>query len=124
MGIRVMIIDDSSVMRKIVARNVRMGMGDELDGLVEASDGVEALQALGQEAVDIVFCDVNMPNMSGIEFLRALRNSPNRDVPVVMVTTEADRDTVLNAKDLGVVGFILKPFSSDQFKAVLEQVSG
>jgi two-component system chemotaxis response regulator CheY len=123
MGLKVMIVDDSAVMRKIVARNVRIALGDRLEGFVEAGDGAEALKTLGGERVDVVFCDVNMPKMNGLEFLRQLKESTELNVPVFMVTTEGSEETVMDALSLGAKGFLRKPFTSDQVLAALEKVT-
>jgi two-component system chemotaxis response regulator CheY len=75
--IRALIVDDSSVMRKIVERSLRQA-GIELDKVVEAGNGAEALTALRNEAVDLILCDINMPVMDGLEFVKCLAPSKTR----------------------------------------------
>jgi two-component system chemotaxis response regulator CheY len=114
MGKKVLIIDDSSTMRKIVTRSLRQA-GLDFDIILEAGDGVEALQLLQNETVDIILSDINMPNMDGIEFLRQkAANAALKRIPVVMITTEAGADILSEAKSLGAAGSIKKPFTPDQ----------
>lgn len=119
MGKRVLIIDDSSTMRKIVTRSLRQA-GLDFDTILEAGDGQEALQLLGKESVDIILSDINMPNMDGIEFLRQKSANPAiRGIPVVMITTEAGADILAEAKALGAKGSIKKPFTPEQVSETL-----
>ena len=119
MAMNVLIVDDSSVMRKIVERSLRQSTKEAIDSVVEASDGAEALEKLQQGPIQAVFCDVNMPNVNGLEFLRRLKDSPQAGTPVIMVTTEGGEKTVMEAISLGAKGFIKKPFTSPQMEAAL-----
>lgn len=119
MGKKVLIIDDSSTMRKIVTRSLRQA-GLDFDIILEAGDGQEALQLLAKENVDIILSDINMPNMDGIEFLRQKSaNAAIKGIPVVMITTEAGADILAEAKSLGAKGSIKKPFTPEQVSEVL-----
>jgi two-component system chemotaxis response regulator CheY len=119
MEINVLIVDDSVVMRKIIGRSIRQAAADILKEVYEAGDGVEALAELDKHEVTMIFSDVNMPNMSGMEFLRALADTPHKGTPVIMVTTEGVEKTVLEALSLGAVGFVRKPFAASQLEAVI-----
>ncbi len=121
MEINVLIVDDSAVMRKIIGRSIRQAAADILKEVYEAGDGVEALAELDKHEVTMIFSDVNMPNMSGMEFLRALADTPHKGTPVIMVTTEGVEKTVLEALSLGAVGFVRKPFEASQLEAVIRQ---
>ena len=121
MEINVLIVDDSAVMRKIIGRSIRQAAADILKEVYEAGDGVEALAELDKHEVTMIFSDVNMPNMSGMEFLRALGDTPHKGKPVIMVTTEGVEKTVLEALSLGAVGFVRKPFEASQLEAVIRQ---
>ena len=121
MEINVLIVDDSAVMRKIIGRSIRQAAADILKEVYEAGDGVEALAELDKHEVTMIFSDVNMPNMSGMEFLRALADTPHNGTPVIMVTTEGVEKTVLEALSLGAVGFVRKPFEASQLEAVIRQ---
>jgi len=114
--LRALIVDDSSVMRKIVVRALQQG-GLTLSELYEAGNGSEALEVLRHNKVDLVLSDINMPVMDGLEFVRQLRNVENaRGVPVVMITTEGSESHVKEAISSGARGYIRKPFTPDQMK--------
>jgi two-component system chemotaxis response regulator CheY len=122
--IRALIIDDSSVMRKIVERSLRQA-GIELERVVEAGNGAEALGALENEAVDLILCDINMPVMDGLEFVRQLGTVEKaKGVPVVMITTEGSESHVVEALSAGARGYIRKPFTPDQVKEHVLPVLG
>jgi two-component system, chemotaxis family, chemotaxis protein CheY len=115
-NIRVLIVDDSSVMRKIVERSLRQA-DIKLGEVMEASNGMEALAVLNEKKVDLILCDINMPVMDGLEFVKALPNVPNaKGVPVVMITTEGSEGHVVQALSAGARGYIRKPFTPDQVK--------
>jgi len=111
-----LIVDDSSVMRKIVERSLRQA-GIDLAEVKEASNGAEALAALGDTKPDLILCDINMPVMDGLEFVRNLQQVENaKGVPVVMITTEGSESHVVEALSSGARGYIRKPFTADQVK--------
>ena len=115
-GLRTLIVDDSSVMRKIVARALQQG-GVSISQILEAGNGSEALDILRRERVDLVLSDINMPVMDGLEFVRQLQTVDNaRGVPVVMITTEGSESHVMEAISSGARGYIRKPFTPDQMK--------
>lgn len=118
-GIRALIIDDSSVMRKIVQRSLR-DAGVVFNTLFEAGNGAEALAVLAAGQVDLILCDINMPVMNGLEFVRQLHSAKNaQSVPVVMITTEGGESDVMLALSAGAQGYIRKPFTTDQMKEVV-----
>ena len=115
--VSVLIVDDSAVMRKIVERSLRQA-GIELDKVLEADSGATALGVLQQNVPDMIFSDVNMPTMDGIEFIRQLQGVESaKGVPVVMITTEGSQTRVMEALSLGAQGYIRKPFTPDQVRA-------
>ena len=119
MGKNVLLVDDSSTMRKIVGRSLRQA-GLDFDNIFEAADGLEALDVLDKEHVDIVLSDINMPNMDGISFLREKQNRDAvKDIPVFMISTETGDDIIGEAKTLGALGAIKKPFTPDKVNEVL-----
>jgi two-component system chemotaxis response regulator CheY len=116
MPIRALIIDDSSVMRKIVERSLRQA-GVDLSKVFEAGNGVEAIAVLQENPVDLILCDINMPVMDGLEFIKQLPGVANaKDVPVVMITTEGSESHVVQALSCGARGYIRKPFTAEQVK--------
>jgi two-component system, chemotaxis family, chemotaxis protein CheY len=114
--LRVLIVDDSSVMRKIVERSLRQA-GLELEEVREAGNGAEALTEVQSTVFDLILSDINMPAMDGLEFLRGLANVPSaKNVPVVMITTEGSEARVVEALSVGAKGYIRKPFTPEQVK--------
>jgi len=114
--LKVLIVDDSSVMRKIVERSLRQA-GLESMAVVEAGSGVEGLDALKSHSVDLILSDINMPSMDGLEFLRQLRVQNLADgIPVVMITTESSEEHVKQAIQSGAQAYIRKPFTAEQVK--------
>ena len=114
--IRALIVDDSSVMRKIVERSLRQS-GIELEKVVEAANGAEALAALQSNVVDLILCDINMPVMDGLEFVRQVATvGIAQGVPIVMITTEGSESHVVQALSCGARGYIRKPFTPEQVK--------
>jgi two-component system chemotaxis response regulator CheY len=116
MAIRALIVDDSSVMRKIVERSLRQA-GIDLALVLEAGNGAEALQVLASNKVDLILSDINMPVMDGLEFVKQIGTVANaQGTPVVMITTEASESHVMQALSCGAKGYIRKPFTPDQVK--------
>ena len=114
--IRALIVDDSSVMRKIVERCLRQA-GVELGTVYEASNGAEGLAVIDSNQVDLILSDINMPVMDGLEFVKNLQAAANaKGVPVVMITTKGGESQVAQALSLGARGYIRKPFTPDQVK--------
>ena len=114
--VRTLIVDDSSVMRKIVERSLRQA---GLDPLVvyEACNGAEGLDMLKAKQVDLILSDINMPSMDGPEFLRQIKaQNLAPGVPVVMITTESSEEHVKQAILAGARGYIRKPFTAEQVK--------
>ena len=115
-GLRVLIVDDSSVMRKIVDRSLRQA-GLEIKEVFEAGNGAEALARVQETRVDLILSDINMPTMDGLELVRQLQALDNaKGVPIIMITTEAGESHVVQALSNGARGYIRKPFSPDQIK--------
>ncbi len=114
--VRALIVDDSSVMRKIVERALRQA-GLESLVVFEAGNGSEGLDVLKARTVDLILSDINMPAMDGLEFLRQIRlQKLAPDVPVVMITTESSEEHVRQAIEAGAQGYIRKPFTAEQVK--------
>lgn len=115
-NIKTLIVDDSSVMRKIVERSLRQA-GVELAQVFEAANGAEALAAVQANKVDLILCDINMPVMDGLEFVKQLPGIEQaKGVPVVMITTEGSEGHVMQALSAGASGYIRKPFTAEQVK--------
>lgn len=113
----VLIVDDSSTMRKIISRSLRQA-GLPVDEIFEAGDGIEGLNALAGNKVDLILSDINMPNMDGLEFIKAVRANGNT-VPMVMITTEGGEDIINEAISSGASDSIKKPFTPEQLNEKL-----
>jgi two-component system chemotaxis response regulator CheY len=115
MSKRVLVADDSSTMRKIILRSLQ-AVG--VPSAVEAADGVEAVTIFQQQEFDLVLTDWNMPNKSGLEVVKEIR-AINPTVPIIMVTTEAEKMRVLDAIHAGVSDYLVKPFTADTLREKL-----
>jgi len=116
MPLDLLIVDDSAAIRKILQRVLHQAEVP-LGAVYEAGDGLEALAILKEKTVNLIFSDINMPNMDGIQFLTQLKsNEAWKQVPVVMITTEGSQAKVMEAAQLGANGYLKKPFTPDQIK--------
>lgn len=119
---RFLIVDDSSTMRRIIINTLnKLGHQD----FVEASNGREGIDRLGAShgAIDMIITDWNMPEMNGIDFIKAVRaQSASKDVPVLMVTTNAAKDDIVEALRAGVNNYVVKPFTADTIKEKIDAV--
>jgi two-component system chemotaxis response regulator CheY len=121
MAVDILIVDDSAAIRKILQRMLGQA-GITLGKILEAGDGVEALEKLKTQSVQLILSDINMPNMDGIQLLSMLKSNPDfKSVPVIMITTEGGEAKVMEAVQLGAAGYVRKPFTADQIK---EKLSG
>jgi len=119
--IKVLVVDDFPTMRRIV-KNLLKQLGFE--NIDEADDGVNALAKLKNGGFGLVVSDWNMPNMEGIDLLRAVRQEPAvKDIPFLMVTAEAEKEKVIEAIKAGVDNYIVKPFTAEVLKEKLEKIA-
>ncbi len=118
MGYKVLIVDDSTTMRKIVMRSLRQA-GISVAEVKEAGDGVQGMEALKQGEVDLILSDVNMPNMNGLEFVEKVRQELGDKPPIVMITTEGGEDFIAQALSKGANGYIKKPFTPEKIQEVV-----
>jgi len=120
---KILIVDDSSVMRKVIK-----AAADVLDlETVEAQDGVEALEILtaGYREIDLVLLDWNMPQMTGFELLQLIKNADNfKDIPVMMVTTEGHKSSIVAAVRAGADNYLVKPFTVDELESKIIECLG
>jgi two-component system chemotaxis response regulator CheY len=114
-----MIVDDSATMRKIIMRTLQTA-GLDISQTEEAGNGNEALEKLNAGAVDIMLCDVNMPEMSGPELVTKVRELPScSDTKIVMVSTESSQELIDDVLSKGANDFITKPFTPEKFQEKL-----
>ena len=119
-NMRVLIVDDFSTMRRIV-KNLLGDLG--FTNTAEAEDGNSALALLHSQPFDFVVTDWNMPGMTGIELLKAIRADDKlKTLPVLMVTAEAKREQIIEAAQCGVNGYIIKPFTAQTLEEKLGKI--
>lgn len=124
MSHRLLIVDDSVSMRAVIIKVISM-TGFVPDELLQAGNGREALDVLALNKVDLVFTDINMPEMSGLEMLQAMRADPAlAEIPVIVITTEGSAERRQEAQSLGATGFLQKPFQPADVKNVFETTLG
>lgn len=107
---KVVVADDSSTMRRIIAKVLEQVGGAEM---VEAANGTEAVKASEDAGVNLILMDWNMPELSGIDAVKQIRAKGNK-TPIIMVTTEAEKRRVLEAIQAGINDYLVKPFTPDQ----------
>ena len=118
----ILVVDDSASIRQVVSIALK-GAGYDV---IEACDGKDALTKMTGQKIHLIVSDVNMPNMDGLTFVKSVRQQGNR-VPMIMVTTEAEKIRVIEAIKAGVNNYVVKPFTQDQLgarvKETLEKVA-
>ena len=119
MGLRVLAVDDSKTMRDMVGFTLRNAGHDVL----EAGDGEDAIAKLGNNRVDLIITDINMPRMDGITLIKNLRaNQVHKTTPILVLTTESDSSKKNEGRQAGATGWIVKPFSPDKLLQVVAKV--
>lgn len=114
---KVLVVDDSGVMRKIIVRSLlAVGVND----VVEAADGQEAFNLFQAEQFDLVLTDWNMPVRNGLELVTDIRSTGSK-VPIMMVTTEAQKSQVITAIQAGVTDYLTKPFENETLRTKLDK---
>ena len=120
LNMNVLIVDDFATMRRII-KNVLKQIG--FTNISEADDGKSAFKVLKDETFDLVLCDWNMPEMSGIELLEKVKSDDQlKDLPFVLVTAETQKDNIMVAVKAGVSNYIVKPFTAEIVEEKLTKV--
>lgn len=119
-NMKILVVDDFSTMRRIV-RNILKQLG--YSNIVEADDGSTALDTLKKEKIDFIVSDWNMPKMTGLELLKAVRGDDTlKAIPFLMVTAEAKKENITDALQNGVSNYIVKPFTAETMKEKIEKI--
>ncbi len=119
---KILVVDDSRIMRNVLKNILKEKEIDE-DAILEASDGVEALKLLKSNKVDLVLLDWNMPKLNGIELVKIVRAEEElKEIPIIMVTSEAARYNVMEAIKAGVTDYIIKPIRGEIVHKKLEEL--
>ncbi len=118
----VLVVDDSPTMRMLIAFALGKYWGCSIG---QAGNGVEALEALGTGAFDLVVVDINMPEMNGLELIRNIRaDERHRELPIVVITTEGSDDDIRRGIQAGATEYLVKPFQPQKLHAVVERMFG
>ncbi len=122
---KVLIVDDSATMRKIITRVLRQAE-IACASVIEAGNGVEGMARLASDPdIDLILSDINMPEMNGVDFVKAVRATRAKEsLPMIMVTTEGGEAMMNNALALGANGYVTKPFTPESIRAALEAYLG
>lgn len=115
---KILCVDDSSTMRRIIKNTLsKIGYTD----IAEAANGVEGLEQIASEPIDLIITDWNMPEMDGLEFVKKVREM-NKTIPILMVTTNAAKEDIIEAIKAGVNNYIIKPFNPPTLKEKIDAV--
>ncbi len=119
-SMKILVVDDFSTMRRIVKNILRQL---EFSNIVEADDGSTALEILQKDTINMIISDWNMPKMTGLELLKAVRaDDALKDIPFLMVTAEAQQENIIEAVKSGVSNYIVKPFTAETLGQKIDQV--
>ena len=120
MATRVLVVEDSSAMRSLIATTVEEIPGIEI---VEAGNGFDALRILPQQRIDLIITDINMPDINGLEIIHFVKNNPNyHKIPVVIVTTERGEEDRKKGLALGASEYITKPFNPEDLRQIVARL--
>ncbi|HEY9685510.1 MAG TPA: response regulator [Coleofasciculaceae cyanobacterium] len=117
---RVLVVDDSTVLRKVII-GILKDLNVIADNITEAGDGVEGVKMALSQPFNIILMDWNMPNMLGIDAVKAIRQAGVK-TPILMVTTEGERQNVITAIQAGANSYLVKPFTGDDLRERIEQI--
>ncbi|MFW5750232.1 MAG: response regulator [Planctomycetota bacterium] len=122
MGLRVLIVDDSSLIRSVLAKSLRLS-GLDLEEICEAADGKQAWELLQRDELDLVFSDLHMPEMDGVQLIHNLAEAGRlQRTPVIVISSDRSRERREELLSLGVRAFLRKPFTPDSVRAEVTQV--
>mgnify|MGYP002749776402 FL=1 len=124
MAYTIMIVDDSETIREVLTRSIHMTKLP-LEEIIQADNGITALEKLEDNWIDIIFTDINMPQMNGIELINALNeNAEYKDIPVVIVSTEGSKKRIEELYRKGIKGYLRKPFTPEKIRDVIIKTLG
>lgn len=118
MGYNILVVDDSLAMRKVIKKALKIsGLQGEV---LEAGNGFEGVEIVTKNWVDIVFTDIHMPDMDGIEFIKRLKTIPTcAEIPIVVISTEGRESIMEQIKQMGVAGYLTKPFKPNEVRELV-----
>ncbi len=116
--VKILIVDDCSTTRKLMSLSLRSKGFD----VVVAENGIDAIEKLANNKVNMIVTDLNMPYMDGLELIKRIRSDYGRDIPILMVTTESDESERKKAFEAGADDYLVKPVSADQMKESIKNI--
>ncbi len=123
MSVNVLIVDDSVTIRLMIKKVLMISLGDELGDVYEASDGISALSRIADNDISVMMVDLNMPRMNGMQLISRLKSNPKySDIPIVVISTEGSEERIRELEELGIAGYIRKPFRPEQIRKVLSNI--
>lgn len=123
MGLSILVVDDSTTVRSIITKTLSM-LELPIESVSGAANGIEALEVMKSRWIDLVFTDINMPGMSGLELLEAMRaDDIMKGIPIIVVSTEGSEERIEHIRAMGVP-YVRKPFTPETIKQVIEEVLG
>ncbi len=124
MALNILVVDDSNTVRAVIAKTLKL-TGVPINELLEAANGREALQILQDHWVDLIFSDINMPVMGGVEMIQQMKQDDVlKTIPVIVVSTEGSATRIEQLKAQGVRAYIRKPFTPELVRAVVLDIIG
>jgi len=124
MAYTIMIVDDSETIREVLARSIHMTKLP-VEEIIQADNGITALEKLEDNWIDIIFTDINMPQMNGVDLLNALnKNAEYKDIPVVIVSTEGSKKRIEELQKKGIKGYLRKPFTPEKIRDIIIKTLG
>lgn len=124
MSLNILVVDDSETVRAVIAKTLRLAQVP-IGKLMEAANGKEALEVLAEEWVDLVFVDINMPVMNGVELIeRMSADGIMEKTPVIVVSTEGSKTRIDALREKGITGYVRKPFTPEEFGEAVSLVTG
>ena len=124
MSLNILVVDDSRTVRAVIVKALRLAKVPTGE-VHQAENGELALQVVETNWIDLILTDINMPVMGGVELITNLKESPvTRDIPVVVISTEGSETRIAQLKELGVLGYIRKPFQPEDLRATINEIVG
>jgi len=124
MSYTILIVDDSDTVREVLCRTIKM-TGLPIDQILQASNGKKALQQLKEKWVDLIFSDIHMPEMTGLELLDEITNDAGlKQIPLIIISTEGSATRITELKKKGIRGYIRKPFTPEKIRDIIIQTLG
>ncbi len=124
MTLNILVVDDSDTVRAVICKTLGLA-GVPVGELYQAANGQEALEIMGANWIDLVFSDINMPVMGGIEMIETMeKNDMMESIPVVVISTEGSKRRIEELKNKGIRAYIRKPFTPERVREVVDDIIG